>query len=201
MGARPRRGFALLAAVIIVAVVAVVATVVTVTISGDNDQDRIERAADVLHRLVAAIDTVRSSSGASFGGSLGATKYPFKLSELTHRISTSDLSCAGASGTPYAGGDVTNWRGPYYLAPIPTTGYRVAPGFFANNQLVKVSTTDLAIQMDNVSLADAKALDLLVDRRADGGGGAAASATIRVTFALTDPTSVRYHIFSSVAIC
>src|SRR5438477_7609431 len=63
-----RKGFALFAAVIIIAVIAVLATVVAVTLSGDNDQARIEKTADVLHRLAAAIDTVRISTGASFDG-------------------------------------------------------------------------------------------------------------------------------------
>lgn len=191
MAVRRRRGFALLAAVILIAVIAVVATVVTVTISGDNDQDRIERAADVLHRLAAAMDTVNSTtSGSSFAGQIN-TKYPLMLSQLTHHISIADRWCNSAL---YTATDVTKWRGPYYHAPIPTTGYNVAPGFFANNTMVRVSATNLAIQMDNVSLADAQDLELVVEKKSTGAGPI-------VTFALTDPTSVQYHLIFGANRC
>lgn len=186
-----RRGFALFVAVIVIAVIAVLGTVVMVTLSGNNDQDRIEKTADVLHRLVAAMDTVRTTTGSSFGGMVGTGKYPFKLSQLTHRISTNDLNCGGVAGTAYLNGDVSSWRGPYYLVPIPTTGFQIAPGFFANNQLVKVATTDLAIQMDNVSLADAKALELFVEKKNTGAGPVVTFSTA------SDPTSVRYHLITT----
>lgn len=192
MAAETRRGFALFAAVIIIAVIAVMATVVTATLSGDNDQDRIERTADVLHRFMAAIDTTRSGTGASFGGMV--TKYPAKLSQLTHKItglSATDLDCSAAQ---YSTTNAGKWRGPYYLVPVPTAGYRIGPGFFANDQLVKVSTTNLAIQMNGVSLADAKALELTVEKLATGAGPV-------VTFALTDPTNVQYHLVSPTVIC
>lgn len=193
-GPREKRGFALFAAVIIIAVIAVLATVVTVTLSGDNDQARIETAADVLHRLVAAIDTVKSSSlGASFAGQVvggTASMYPGRLSQLTHKLNSAagstDKSCANVV---FPTANAANWRGPYYLAPIPTTGFNVAPGFFANDLLVRVSGTDLAIQMDNVKLWDAQRLELIVEKKSTGAGPL-------VTFAATDPTSVRYHLIS-----
>lgn len=184
-----RGGFALFAAVIVIAVLAVMATVVTVTLSGDNDQARIENAADALHRLQTAMDTVNTSAGASFTGSV--TKYPGQLSQLTHKIANTELDCAGVV---FGATNGPKWRGPYYLVPIPTTGYRIATGFFANNQLVKLSTTDMAIQMNGVSLADAKALELLVENISTGAGPI-------VTFALTDPTNVQYHNKSATLKC
>ena len=191
---RQRGAFALFAAVIVIAVIAVLATVVSVTLSGDNDQDRIEKTADVLHALVSSMDTVKSATGASFGGMV--LNYPFRLSQLTHKISTKDLACkgAGGAGTLYNTTDSAAWRGPYFLAPIPTTGFPITPGFTANEQLVRVSTLILAIRMDNVSLADAKALELVVEKSAAGTGPV-------VVFALTDPTSVQYRLISSANIC
>lgn len=185
-----RRGFALFAAVIVIAVVAVLATVVAVTLSGDNDQDRIERAADALHRLVAAMDTVSTTTGSSFGGMV--TNYPGRLSQLTHKISAAgDLNCSGAV---FGSTNAPKWRGPYYLVPIPTTGYPIVPGFVANDQLVKVSLTNLAIQMNNVSLHDAEGLELIVEKKSTGAGPV-------VTFALTDPTVVQYHLVKATTIC
>jgi type II secretory pathway pseudopilin PulG len=188
--AEPRRriGFALFAAVIVIAVIAVMATVVAVTLSGDNDQARIERTADVLHRLVAAMDT--SKTFTSFGANV--TQWPGHLSQLTTKIASSgDLSCSGAV---YGTKNAPNWKGPYYLVPIPTTGYQIAPGFFANDLLVKVSTTNLAIQMNGVSLHDAQGLELFVEKTSTGAGPV-------VTFALTDPTTVQYHLISATTIC
>src|SRR5215212_3333689 len=65
-GARRPIGFALITAVVAIAIVAVLATTMLVTLSGDNDQARIERTADILHRLVAAIDTARTNGSQSF---------------------------------------------------------------------------------------------------------------------------------------
>ena len=186
---RGKEGFALFAAVIIIAVIAVLATVVTVTLSGDNDQARIERAADALHRLVAAMDTTKTAT--SFGANV--TKWPATLSQLTHKISTADKSC-GSTPTAYTTKLAGNWKGPYYLVPIPTTGYPIAPGFVANNSLVWVSTTNLAIQMNGVSLRDAQGLELIVEKKSTGAGPV-------VTFALTDPTTVQYHLISATTIC
>jgi len=184
---RARGGFALFAAVIIIAVIATLAAVVAVSLSGDNDQDRIERAADRLHRLVAAMDTTKSL--ASFGGNVN--RWPGRLSQLTHKISTVDRGC---TGTLYGSAQVIGWRGPYYLVPIPTTGYQIAPGFFANDLLVRVSATRLAIEINGVSLRDAQGLGLIVDKVSTGVGPV-------VTFALTDPTNMRYHLISATTIC
>jgi type II secretory pathway pseudopilin PulG len=181
---RGRRGFALFAAVIIIAVIAVMATVVAVTLSGDNDQARIERAADVLHRLVAAMDTTRTAT--SFGANV--TEYPGKLSQLTHKISgVSGTTDKGCNGVVITGTLAGKWKGPYYLVPIPTTGYPIAPGFFANDQIVKVATSDIYIQMNNVALHDAQGLELFVEKRLSGAGPI-------VIFSSTDPTTVQYHL-------
>jgi hypothetical protein len=199
-----RAGFALLVAIALIAIAAVMATLVTVTLSGNNDRDRIERAADVLHRLVAAMGTLNTNPGQSFGGDIssgGSARYPGRLSQLTHKITVAvDVPCHTA--TTFGGGDASNWHGPYYYAPIPRTGYNIAPGFFAQDVLVTLNTQDLAIQIPSVSLADAKALEMLVDKRADGGAGATlGTATMHITFPLTDPTTVRYHLVATVTIC
>jgi type II secretory pathway pseudopilin PulG len=185
---RPRRrqsdGFALFAVVVILTVAAILATAVAVTLSGDNDQARIERAADILHRLVAEIDTTRVATAQSFRGQVA--KHPGRLSHLYTKILTTDRSCNGT----YSGAQVGNWRGPYHLVPISTAGHNIAPGFFAQDSLVRLTANDLAIEIPNVSLADAKGLELFVEKKSDGSGPI-------VTYAPTGGTSpvvVRYHI-------
>lgn len=182
---RSRRafGFALLTAVVAIAIVAVFATTMLVTLSGDNDQARIERAADILHRLAAAIDTPRVAGGQSFRSQVGT--YPGRLSHLYTPITNTGRRCNGS----YTGGQVGNWRGPYYLVPLATTGHPIAPGFFAEDSMARISTTDIAIRLNNVALEDAKALELLVEKKSDGSG-----PIVTFTIAGGAPVDVRYHI-------
>ncbi|MBA3646615.1 MAG: hypothetical protein H0W63_10620 [Gemmatimonadaceae bacterium] len=186
------QGFALFAAVIVIAVIAVLSTAVLVAFAGDNDRERIERTADVLHRLAAAIDTLGSSTqpAPSFRSDVG--KGPGKLSQLVTKIlPTTDFNCAGVAYTTTTAG---NWVGPYYYAPIPTPGYPIAAGFTANNTLVKVTTTSLAIVIPGVSLADAQSLELVVEGKNSGAGPI-------MFFSSTNMTSVQYRILSGSTIC
>jgi type II secretory pathway pseudopilin PulG len=197
---RRRPGFALFAAVIIIAVIAVISTVVAVTLSGDNDQDRVERAADVLARLVAAIDTTRTASiGTSFAGVV--RKYPSRLSQLYTKIGSGDLECRAASALTFGTTPAGNWLGPYYYAPIGTAGYLVAPGFFASDLLhggMNGTTVDtLAIELTNVSLSDAQLLQLFVDRNGLSNGlGKAVKYSPRDG---SSPVTVEYVIFAGAA--
>jgi hypothetical protein len=180
---KPHRGFALLAVIMLVLTFAVLATVVLVTLSGNNEEYRIENAADVLHRLAAEIDTTRSGTNLqSFIGQV--TVYPHRLSDLYTKILSTDLACVG---TAYGATNAPKWKGPYHLAPIARTGFNVAPGFFANDVISRVSATVIAIQIPNVSLRDAQSLQLFVDKKSDGTGPV-------VVFAVTDPTTVNYRI-------
>ena len=183
---RPPFGFALLTAVVAIAVVAVFATVMLVPLTGDNDQARIERAADVLQRLVSAIDTARTNGSQSFRSQVG--RYPGRLSHLYTKIVGTDRSCNGT----YSGGQVNNWRGPYHLVPIATTGHNIAPGFFAEDSIVRITANDLAIRLNQVALDDAKGLQMLVEKKADGTG-----PVVTFTIAGSAPVDVRYHILVS----
>jgi type II secretory pathway pseudopilin PulG len=181
---RPRAGFALVAVIMLVVVFAIAATVVLTALSGNNEEYRVENAADVLHRFAAEIDTTRTGSNLqSFRGQV--TVYPIRLSQLYTKILSTDAACTGTFGTTNG----PKWRGPYHLAPIATTGFNVAPGFFANDLLLRANSTTLAIQMPNSSLRDAQSLELFVDRngKSDGTGPV-------VVFSSTDPTTINYRI-------
>src|ERR1041384_4075290 len=181
---RLRRGFALFAVLVIFAVGAILATVIYVTLSGDNDQARIEKAADVLHRLAAEIDTSRVTTGQSFAGQV--TVWPGKLSELYTKITASDKQC---NGTGFLTTQVNNWRGPYHLVTISTAGHNIALGFVAQDALVKVSNSDEAITITTVALDAAKRLDLFVDKVAD-----AVNGVVSYTPTGSSPVTVSYHI-------
>jgi len=176
---RVRGGFALFAIVVGMVVIAIIATLMVAPLSGDNRQERIDRAAEVLHRFVAEMDTAGGATVNYFRGHVAATtgaaanrpKWPGRLSHLYTQPVTTDLRCSGAT---YAAGnvDLTGWRGPYHLVPMRTTGHNIAPGFFADDALVPVSNTEAYIRIQNVALDDATALDLAVDKASNAAAGA-----------------------------
>lgn len=192
-GVYMRRGFALFFVIAIVAVLAVLATVITVNLTGDNDQKRVARTADILKRF--ELETVGVIP--SFHGQV--TQNPGLLSELvTKPLTTSRNSCT----TGQASKTLTSaslWRGPYHLIPIPTTGYDLAPGFLANDLMVRnpSNTTNgsgtLAIVMNNVSAADAVALGLAIDKVSTGAGSTGlAGSQVQFTLVGNNPITVQY---------
>src|SRR3954469_7296054 len=145
---RRRTGFALFAIVIGMVVIAVLATLMIAPLSGDNREARVQRAADVLHRLVAEMDSASGNTTNYFKGHMQAgsgpptnrPRWPGRLSHLYTQPLNTDLRCSGA--TYNAGGiTVANWRGPYHLVPIQTSGHNIAAGFFADDAIVRVSNT------------------------------------------------------------
>lgn len=192
-----RRGFALYVLIVIVAVLAVLATVITVNLTGDNDQKRIARAADILKRFELELIGVIPS----FDGQV--TQYPGLLSLLvTKPIVTSPNSCFWGNSSKTLT-SFALWRGPYHLIPIPTTGYNLSPGFFAQDQLVRDApdatnqTGTLGIVMNNVSLADAKGLGLKIDGKdtgagVSGPGGGTAGFQVKFTINGNNPVQVTY---------
>lgn len=197
--AADRRGFALFAIVVGMVVIAILATLMISPNSGDNSQARVERAADILHRLVAEMDSASGNSTNYFKGHMRAgsgppnnrPRWPGRLSDLYSQPASTGARCSG--GTYNAAGiDVTDWRGPYHLVPIQSSGHHIAPGFFADDAIVRVSNTEAYIRLQNVSLDDAKSLDLLVDRAAN-----AASGAVQYTPTASSPVIVEYHFVAA----
>jgi predicted secreted protein len=194
-----RPGFALFAIVVGMVVIAILATLMIAPISGDNRQARVERAADILHRLVAEIDSTSGNTENNFrahmktgtGPPRNRTRWPGRLSHLYSQPVAAALRCQGASYGA-AGINVANWRGPYHLVPISPTGHNIAPGFVADDALVRVSNTEAYIRLQNVSLDDATSLDLIVDRTANAAAGA-----VRYSPTNSTPVVVEYHFASA----
>lgn len=177
-----RRGFALIAAIVFVAILAVLATVITVNLSGDNDAQRIRKTADTLRRLAQEIRD--PSQDPSFWQQVG--RNPGRLSQLVIPITSTSPNACGAT---FSGGQAGNWRGPYHLVPIPTTGYRIAPGFLANDVLTANGATLLPIVMNNVAITDAQDLGLVVDNVSTGAG-----PTVTFTPNGVNPVTVSYNV-------
>jgi hypothetical protein len=196
---RPRSGFALFAIVIGMVVIAVIATLMVAPVSGDNRQARVQRTADILHRMVAEMDSAsgamvnyfRGHMQASGGSPANRPKWPGRLSHLYTQPVTTDLTCAGSTYNAQ-GITLTSWRGPYHLVPIQTTGHNIAPGFFADDAIVRVSNTEAYIRIPSVALDDAKALDLTVDAAANAAAGA-----VRYSPTNSTPVVVEYHFVAA----
>src|ERR1041385_5956598 len=100
-----RRGFALFAIVVGIVVISIIATLMIAPNSGDNRQERIQRAADILHRMVAEMDSASGAMTTSFrqfaqansGPSANKPKWPGRLSQLYTLPVSTDTLCSGAA--------------------------------------------------------------------------------------------------------
>lgn len=221
---RLRRAFTMIEMVVALALVAIIGVtmfVVNATSSsrGLSDQDHIEKAARTLQDLSEAVGlwTNRGTGEqTSFFQIVGAN--PGKLSHLTFLITTNDRNSCGLSSpltnqSRYSAAQVNRWTGQFFRQELPTTGFLVAPGFFANDQLLRYSavynpagppyfqqqyftTSDgstpgtLAIVIPNVKYTDAIALAQRVEGDTTGIWGA-----VRFTRNFTNaPVTLEYHI-------
>jgi type II secretory pathway pseudopilin PulG len=224
-GAARRRAVTMIEMVVAMALVAMIGlTVVVVTTgrggsAGLGENDHIEKAARTLQDLSEAIAlwTNRGSGvPTSFFQKVGTN--PGTLSHLSFQITTNDRNSCGRS-TPltnqsrYSAAQVNRWDGSYFRQELPTSGFLVAPGFFALDTMLRYSavfnpngppyfqqqyfsTSDnstpgtLAIVMPNVKYTDAVALAQRIEGDTMGIWGA-----VRFTRNLTNaPVTVEYHI-------
>lgn len=175
-----------------------------------SDVARIDQTARVLGELADAIGRTTGTGGAtSFNQVIGNANSANsansgKLSELTKPITSSDLnSCMYA----FTQSEALRWIQPYYHRILPTTGFQIAPGFFAQDSMIRynaglIATTEanrppandassfgtLAIVMPNVSASDALALLNRVEGDPTGVSGA-----VRYTAAGPGSVTVYYH--------
>jgi hypothetical protein len=216
--------------IVTVAILAIFATAVFASVEGSarsgGDAKRIQDAAAMLERIrdaavrynygdpsVSGIDNRGIAGDTSFtskisgaGNDRGGVN-PSRLSQLTNRISATDLnSCGGAYG-----GLASNWTQTFFDRPIPVGGqFKIADGFMANDQLERYDDTGvlanlsptssvtgagtLAIVIPNVSLADAEALASIMEGDQPNPIGSGTLAVVRFTPSGTAPVTVRYHM-------
>lgn len=219
-----RRGVTLVEMVVAVGVIAIIGvTIVLANASASqrsiNELDNVERAARVLTDLSEAIalwTERRSGEPTSFFHIIGS--FPGKLSHLTTPITTSDRNICGLvpplqNATRYKNSQANLWEGQFFRQELPTTGFLIAPGFFANDQLLRYSAVfnpagppyfqeeyfpsgntstpgTIAIVIPNVRYTDAVALAQRVEGDTSGVYGA-----VRFPQNTTNtPVTVEYHI-------
>lgn len=218
-----KRAFTLVEMIVAIAIIGIMGVTVFVANAatsqrGIADLDNVEKAARTLTDLSEAIalwTERRSGPPTSFYHIIGAN--PGTLSHLTTVITTSQgNSCARAAlntQTRYKNSQVALWEGQFFRQEMPTAGFAVAPGFFANDSLLRYSAVfnpagppfftqeyftngnsttpgTLAIVMQDVKYTDAIALAQRVEGDTMGVFGA-----VRFTRNTTNtPVTVEYHI-------
>lgn len=175
-----------------------------------SDVARIDQTARVLGELADAIGRTTGTGGvSSFNQSIGQANATVsansgKLSQLTAPLTVNGLnSCMYA----YSQSEANRWVKPFYHRILPVTGFQIAPGFFAQDSMIRhnqdgTATTvanrpaqndafsfgTLAIVMPSVSASDAQALLNRVEGDPTGSTGA-----VRYTAAGAGNVTVYYH--------
>lgn len=219
-----KRAFTLVEMIVAIAIIGVIGVTVFVANAstsqrGLSELDNVEKAARTLTDLSEAIalwTERRAGPPTSFYHIIGSN--PGRLSQLTTPITTSDRNSCGL-GTPlnnatrFGNNQIGLWEGQFFRQELPTTGFLVAPGFFANDVMLRYSAVynpggppyfvqeyfptgdettagTLAIVMPNVRYTDAVALAQRVEGDTVGIFGA-----VRFTRNTTNtPVTVEYHI-------
>ena len=175
-----------------------------------GENERVDKAAYVLEKLRDAIArynlgnrgdtsfTWRISGLANLRGGIN----PGRLSHLTTKILSTDLNSCGAA---YGATPPTNWNRNFYTQFLPTTGFKIADGFIANDVLQRFNANGtastvtppntttpgtLAIVIPNVALSDAQALALRMEGDLSGGF----MSVVRFTPSGNAPVTVFFHM-------
>lgn len=210
-----RAGFTLLEVIVAAAILGILATIVVLGVEGSSrgggEAARVDEAAATLAALRDA--SVRYNLGergdASFTWTIGNNAFkgvnPGRLSQLTNKITVSDLNSCGGT---FSALEAANWLRNFYSRPISSsTPFRIADGFMADDQLVRfnvngtaeadpgntsnnVTPATIAIVMRNVALRDAQALET----RMEGDNTRTSSSVLRFTPNGNAPITVYYHM-------
>lgn len=209
-----RRGATLFEVVVTVAILAVIAGAVYLNEAQASRLGgaaaNVDQAAQLLAEIADAAGRTTGTGGVtSFNQFIGqananTSANAGKLSQLTTKLTNTALnSCM----YQYATSEANRWVTPFFYRILPTTGFQLSPGYFAQDSLIRynaagVATTlanrpeandasvygTLAIVMPNTQLSDALALLNRVEGNQTGLGA--------VRYYPTDgssPVTLEYH--------
>ena len=211
-----RRGATLFEVVITVGILAVIGAAIYIseaTGSGlGGTAANVDKAARVLAEIADAEGRVTGTGGAtSFNQVIGQDKSTVtanasKLSQLTSPITVNDLNSCGYN---YTTAEVGRWTTPYYYRLFPTSGTLIAPGYYAQDALIRYNspgvpttpanrpgandgqaTGTVAIVMPNTPLQEAIALAA----RVEGDQGGVLGAVRYFPQDGSSPVTLEYHI-------
>lgn len=211
-----RRGATLFEVVITVGILAVIGAAIYIseaTGSGlGGTAANVDKAARVLAEIADAEGRITGTGGAtSFNQVVGQDKATVssnagKLSHMTTPITVNDQNSCGYN---YVNAEVGRWRVPFFYRLFPTTGILIAPGYYAQDQLVRynspgVPTTpanrpaendafavgSVAVVMPNTPLQEAVALAA----RVEGDQGGVLGAVRYFPQNGSSPVTLEYHI-------
>lgn len=172
----------------------------------------VDKAARVLSEIADAEGRITGTGGAtSFNQVIGQDKATVSsnASKLSHLTSPITLTDQNSCGYNYVSSEVGRWKTPFYYRFFPTTGVLIAPGYYAQDQLVRynapgVPTTlanrpaendarapgTVAIVMPNTPLQEALALAA----RVEGDQGGVLGAVRYFPQNGSSPVTLEYHI-------
>ena len=158
----PRRGFALLAALVTVAAVFIIAVAATTGAAIVSDHRRVEYAARVIIQLM---DSSRFSI-TRFQADVG--EYPGRLRQLRRALLGTDRDICNAT---YSATEQDEWGAPYIVREIGTTGLWTGIGMardsLGKDPLAGTPTAGtphaLVLIIDDVDEQDARSLNTMVD--------------------------------------
>lgn len=193
-----RRGLTLFEVVVAVSVLAVIGGVIYINQAAASrlggEAANVDLAARTLAEIADAAGRVTGTGGAtSFNQIIGQDKATVtanakKLSQLSFKISTSDQNSCFYN---YTAAEVGRWDVPFYYRLFPTTGFKIAPGYIAQDELLRYNSVGvlttlanrpaesdhravgtMAVVMPNTARADAVALMNRVEGDQSGVTGA-----------------------------
>lgn len=209
-----RRGVTFIEIIVTMMILGVIAAIVVQNEAAatkiGSDVARIDQTARVLGELADAVGRTTGTGGAtSFNQIIGQANATTsanagKLSQLTTPITSSGSNSCMYT---YTQSEAGRWVKPFYHRLMPTTGVQLAPGFFAQDSMIRFNSAGaattlanrpgandafsygtLAIVMPDVSASDAQALLNRVEGDPTGATGA-----VRYTPAGAANVTVYYH--------
>ncbi len=148
-----RRGFTVVEVLVALAIMVVLGALIVPTIIATVDRSRVEGAEDSLEAIGDAIDLFSDQ----------VNEYPASLSQLVIPITGTDTDICGDT---YNGGEQNRWSGPYLDRALSGSGVPVGVGTAAITFTVLADPSGidyLRVEVQDVLLEDAQALDLRID--------------------------------------